>query len=158
MNSRVTILKAVALFGVWLLLAQTFDPFYVGLGLVASIAVARLNSGHARPSGAKIHWVQAALYVPWLFWKVLQSGLHLSYLILHPRLPIDPQLIRYHTKLCKPLGIVTLGNSVTLTPGTITAEVNSNEIVVHAIDPAAADDLTSLRFERRLARVFEVKP
>ena len=49
-----------------------------------------------------------------------------------------------------------LGNSITLTPGTITAEVNSNELVVHAMDDDSADDLTSLRMEQKLLGSFKV--
>ena len=46
-----------------------------------------------------------------------------------------------------------LGNSITLTPGTITAEVNSNELLVHSMDDDSADDLTSLRMEQKLPGV-----
>jgi multicomponent Na+:H+ antiporter subunit E len=148
----------LALFAVWLLLSQSSSPYYLGLGLAASIAVARLNRGEERPRGPRIRWAQAAMYFPWLLWKILQSGIHVSYLILHPRLPISPRLIHYRSKLPKPLGMVTLGNSITLTPGTITAEVNSNELVIHAIDEKSADDLTSLQMERKLLRIFEIKP
>jgi multicomponent Na+:H+ antiporter subunit E len=51
--------------------------------------------------------------------------------------------------------IVLLGNSVTLTPGTITVEINGNAFLVHAIDEAAAKDLTNGRLERKLAWVFQ---
>ena len=50
--------------------------------------------------------------------------------------------------------VVLLGNSLTLTPGTITVEVNSNEIIVHAIDDASGKDLIERRFERRIGQVF----
>jgi multicomponent Na+:H+ antiporter subunit E len=50
---------------------------------------------------------------------------------------------------------VLLANSVTLTPGTITVEVNGNHLLVHAIDEVAAEDLTSGRIERKIAGVFQ---
>jgi multicomponent Na+:H+ antiporter subunit E len=51
---------------------------------------------------------------------------------------------------------VLLGNSITLTPGTITVEASSSELLVHAMDDDSAGDLTSLRMERRIAEAFEV--
>jgi multicomponent Na+:H+ antiporter subunit E len=151
------IYRTLALFAAWLVLSQSTRPFHLGLGLLASFAVARLNSGDRRLLGAKMRYGQAIMYFPWLLLKILQSGIHLSYLILHPRLPIDPKLISYHTKLKEPIGIVALGNSITLTPGTITAEVHSTELIVHAMDEQSADDLTSFRMERKVAGAFEVK-
>ena len=148
--------KTVAFFAVWLLLSQSYTVFHIALGLLVSFGVALLNTRRGDSLLENVRWLRMLAYVPWLLSRVLQSGIHLSYLILHPRLPIDPKLIHYHTDLKDRAGIVLLGNSITLTPGTITAEVNSNELVVHTIDDDAADDLTSLRMEQRIARAFEV--
>ncbi len=81
--------------------------------------------------------------------------LHLTKLILNPSLPIKPTFITYRSHLKHRGAIVLLGNSVTLTPGTITVEVNGNTLLVHAIDEAAAKDLTTGRMERKLAWVFQ---
>ena len=86
-----------------------------------------------------------------------QSGFHLSVLILHPALPIDPKLMRYRTKLRQEAGIVLLGNSITLTPGTITVEVNSQDFVIHAMDDTSGHDVTSRRLEQQIAGLFGEK-
>jgi multicomponent Na+:H+ antiporter subunit E len=148
--------KTLAFFALWLLLSATYNVIYMALGLLVSFGVALLNAGRVTPLSEKIRWLRMLGYLPWLLGRIIQSGIHLSFLILHPRLPIDPKLIRYHTNLQEEAGIVLLGNSITLTPGTITAEVNSNELVVHAMDDASADDLTSLRMEQKIAGVFGV--
>ena len=85
---------------------------------------------------------------------MLLSGRHVAYLILHPRLPIEPALIRYTTGLEDPVAIVILGNSITLTPGTITADVQGNELTIHAMDAAAASGLADM--ERKIAAAFGV--
>ena len=149
--------KTLAFFALWLLLSQSYNAFHMVLGLFVSFGVALLNTERGKSRLENVRWLRVLAYVPWLLSRVLQSGIHLSYLILHPRLPIDPKLIRYHTGLKEQAGIVLLGNSITLTPGTITAEVNSNELVVHAMDDDSADDLTSLRMEQKIARAFEAK-
>jgi multicomponent Na+:H+ antiporter subunit E len=96
-------------------------------------------------------------YFIWLIGRILRSGFHLAYLILHPALPINPTLIRYRTGLQEDAGIVLLANSITLTPGTITVEVNSQELVIHALDDDSAQDVTSLRLERQVAGLFTEK-
>ncbi|MCH7616022.1 MAG: Na+/H+ antiporter subunit E, partial [Nitrospinae bacterium] len=134
-------------------LSESFDLFPVGLGLVAAFGVAWFNTDRSA-SRFTILRLRIVWYFLWLVGRILQSGFHLSVLILHPALPIDPKLIRYRTKLREEAGIVLLGNSITLTPGTITAEVNAQELIVHAMDDASGDDLTSQRLEQKIAKVF----
>ena len=136
------------------MLSESFEPVHLVLGCVVSLAVALLNTPTRRSPFLGFRWSGLLTYAPWLIVRILQSGMHLSFLILNPRLPIDPKLIRYQTKLKHEAGVVLLGNSITLTPGTITADVNSAELVVHAMDDASAGDLTSLRMEGRIATAF----
>ena len=136
------------------MLSASFDWIHLGLGLVLSFAVAWINSGHS-PFVPKFRlWGNILLYVPWLFVKIVQSSLHVSKLILHPALPINPRLIHVETKLRHHAAVVLLGNSITLTPGTITAEVDQNTLIVHAMDDVSAEDVTSENIESRIAEIF----
>jgi multicomponent Na+:H+ antiporter subunit E len=150
------ILKTLGFFLIWLLLSQSFNLFHVGLGLLAAFGVAWLNTDRS-VSRFVILRLRIVWYFLWLLGRILQSGFHLSVLILHPALPIDPKLIRYRTKLRTEASIVLLGNSITLTPGTITVEVDSQDLVVHAMDDKSADDVTSQRIEQQMAGLFGEK-
>jgi len=150
------ILKTLGLFLIWLLLSASFNLFHIGLGLVAAFGVAWFNTDRSTSRSA-IPQLRIVWYFLWLVGRILQSGIHLSVLILHPALPINPKLIRYRTKLREEAGIVLLGNSITLTPGTITAELNSQDLVVHAMDDKSAHDVTSLRLEQQIAGLFGEK-
>ena len=149
-------LKTMGFFLIWLLLSASFNLFHVGLGLVAAFGVAWFNTDRSA-SRFTILRLRIVWYFLWLVGRILQSGFHLSVLILHPALPIDPKLIHYRTKLREEAGIVLLGNSITLTPGTITAELNSQDLVVHAMDDKSAHDVTSLRLEQQIAGLFGEK-
>jgi len=154
-SSQFLILKATALFVLWIMLSASFDWIHLGLGLVLSFTVAWINSGHS-PFVPKFRlWGNILLYLPWLFVKIVKSSLHLSKLILHPALPIDPRLIQVETKLGHHAAVVLLGNSITLTPGTITAEVDRNTLIIHAMDEVSADDVTSKRIESKIAEMFK---
>jgi multicomponent Na+:H+ antiporter subunit E len=133
--------------------SDSLGLFHMGLGLFVAFGVAWFNTDRSTTRSAIPRW-RIVWYFPWLVGRILQSGFHLSILILHPALPIDPKVIRYRTNLREGTGIVLLGNSITLTPGTITVEINSQELVVHTMDDKSADDVTSQRLEQQIARLF----
>ena len=76
-------------------------------------------------------------------------------LILHPSLPIQPRLISVKSKLNHHAAVVLYGNSITLTPGTITAEVERNKLIGHAIDNASREDFESKQMESKIADIFK---
>jgi multicomponent Na+:H+ antiporter subunit E len=131
----------MALFVFWVLLSASFEWIHLGLGLVCSFAVAWVNSGHSPFVPRFRLWLRIILYLPWLFYKIVQSSLQLTKLILHQ--------LRHRA------AIVLLGNSITLTPGTITAEVDRNKLIVHAMDKALAEDITSKQIESKIADIFK---
>ena len=145
----------MALFVFWVLLSASFEWIHLGLGLVCSFAVAWVNSGHSPFVPRFRLWLRILLYLPWLFYKIIQSSLQLTKIILHPALPIAPQLISVETKLRHRAAVVLLGNSITLTPGTITAEVDRNKLVVHAMDKTLAEDIISKQIESKIADIFK---
>jgi multicomponent Na+:H+ antiporter subunit E len=152
MNGRIP--KFAAFFVIWLVLCGSSRLIDLALGVVVALVVAWLNPVDPASAFRNLRWLSILGYLPWLFVRILSSGIHVSRLILDPSLPIAPKLIHYRTELLSDGEIVLLGNSVTLTPGTITVEVNSNELIVHTIDDAASQDLIERRFEQKITHVF----
>ena len=146
-------LKTCAFFLIWLLLSESFNGVHMGMGILVAFGVAWLNTQRSSTRLSIRGW-RMVWYFPWLVGRILQSGFHLSALILHPALPIDPKMIRHQTKLQDDGSIVLLGNSITLTPGTITVELDSQDLIVHAMDDRSADDVTSRRIEQRIDGLF----
>lgn len=153
-SSEFLFFKALALFVFWVLLSASFEWLHLGLGIIFSFAVAWLNSGHSPFVPRFRLWLRILLYLPWLFYKIVQSSVNLSKLILHPALPIDPQMISVETKLNHHAAVVLLGNSITLTPGTITVEVDRNHLIVHAMDKVSKEDVTSKQMESKISDIF----
>ena len=147
----------VILFGFWLLLSGHYDLFHLSLGLICSLLVAFVSydllieniNGHRRITKTR----RFIFYVPWLIYQIVLANLHVAYLILSPR-AIDPRIVRFKTGLKSQLSMVTLGNSITLTPGTITMDIIDGEFYVHALSKKVADDLLGGEMERRVAHVF----
>ncbi|MFH1757459.1 MAG: Na+/H+ antiporter subunit E [Pseudomonadota bacterium] len=98
--------------------------------------------------------MQFFLYLPWLFTEIFLANLHVAYLVLHPRMPIRPQIIRFRTRLESDFALVTLANSIPLTPGTITLDIQDGSFFVHVLSQKGVEDLQRGRMEARVARVF----
>ncbi|MCG6879780.1 MAG: Na+/H+ antiporter subunit E [Deltaproteobacteria bacterium] len=155
------IMTFIALLCLWVILSGRFDLFHLSLGVI-SCALVSIFSGdllfpESRTGGLFRQTVQVINYVPWLLYQVILANLHVLYLVFHPRMMdlIDPQIIRFDSKLKKEISLVTFANSITLTPGTITMYVSvKGAFQVHAIDKASGDPLPG-EMERRIAKAFE---
>ena len=159
MRSRIGFVRTASLlFLLWLLLSGKFETFYVALGLLFSLVIAWHESRLTHAPAFAPPLLRYLWYLPWLLSRIILANLHVARIILHPALPVDPKLCTHRTSLQDEAAVVLLGNSITLTPGTITVEASPRELLVHALDGASADDLTSGRLEQRIGRVFERKP
>lgn len=147
------IISAIALFILWVVLSASYHWAHLLLGAVVAVFIVWISpegSAHTR----RFLWFSALGYLPWLFTRVIKSGLHVSKLILHPAMPIQPELIKHKTELSSNGELVVLGNSITLTPGTITVEVAPGELVVHAIDASSQQDLVKGLLDNKVSRLF----
>ena len=93
-------------------------------------------------------------YFIWLVYEIVQANLQVAYLVLHPKLPIDPGLLRFRTRLQSKVGHILLANSITLTPGTITVDLTDGTYLVHALAPGAAGSLLEAEMQSRLEAIF----
>jgi multicomponent Na+:H+ antiporter subunit E len=98
--------------------------------------------------------VRLALYTPILLWEIAKANVALAYVVLHPRLPIDPRVVEFDAAVWGDMPVTTLANSITLTPGTLTVDVERQHFLVHALIPDAEDDLLEGTLERLVRFVF----
>ncbi len=146
----------------WIVLSGKFDLFHLSLGVISCALVSYFSSDMLFPRSdislgrLIVSWVRFIAYIPWLLYQIVLSNFHLLYLTFHPRMMdvIDPQIIRFKTRLRSDLSQLTFANSITLTPGTITIYVSSDGYFrVHAIDAKSAESLPG-DMEERIAKAF----
>jgi multicomponent Na+:H+ antiporter subunit E len=148
------------LYAFWIFLSGMFDFVHLFLGALAALLVTIMSSTllfspdspSLRP-GAVFGMVR---YLPWLFKEIVVANLQVAYIVLHPRMLdlIDPQLIRFRTRLRRPFSRVTFAQSITLTPGTVTVSVREDEFTVFALTNSAAASLPG-EMEQRVASCLE---
>ncbi|MHC4134628.1 MAG: Na+/H+ antiporter subunit E [Planctomycetota bacterium] len=143
-----------ALFAVWLLWSGYLqNAFLVVLGALSCIFVVilalRMKLVDAEGAPVEIAW-RLLRYAPWLVWQVFLANLHVARRILDPKLPIHPSVIRVKPGQRCDLGRVIYANSITLTPGTVSIDIDENEITVHALTRETASDLETGEMDRRV--------
>jgi multicomponent Na+:H+ antiporter subunit E len=153
------LLRAIAsvflLFAFWVVLSGYFTPFLLASGIGSSIAVvwiARRMNVVDRES-VPLHLVSRAVwYWPWLLKEIAKAAWDVARLVVHPGLPVEPQLVRFRPSQRTHVGLCTHANSITLTPGTITVEVSGEEMLVHALTTAGAEGVLSGVMDRQVTR------
>lgn len=145
----------IVLFLFWLAMSGHYKPFLLiaGLGVAIFATVLAMRMRIDDTETHPIHLFPSALtYWPWLGWEIVKSGWTVTRIVLDPRLPISPTMTRVRASQTTAPGIATYGNSITLTPGTITTEVKGSMLTVHALTRAGAIDLEGGGMDRRVAK------
>lgn len=139
----------------WLLLSGHYVPFIIILGVASSAGVVLLarrmdvidHEGHPIHLGKDALW-----YWPWLVKEIVVSGWQVTRIILDPRLPIEPTLVRFRPGQRTQVGLATHANSITLTPGTVSIDVSEDEFLVHALTREGAEGVRSGDMDARVSR------
>ncbi len=97
-------------------------------------------------------------YLGWLFWNVITANVDVARRILSPRMPIRPQLMVFRTGLQDDVARVLVANSITLTPGTVTIDLDGDSYLVHALHPDTAGAVTSGALQNVVGPIFGEAP
>jgi multicomponent Na+:H+ antiporter subunit E len=141
------------LYAFWLLLSGYFTPFLLLAGAGSALAVVAFNHrmdavGEGQPPRVQL---RALLYWPWLLKEIVKSAWDVTRIIVDPRLPISPTLVRFRPSQKTEVGLVIHANSITLTPGTITVEAEPGEFLVHGLTRGAARGTVDSEMDRRVS-------
>jgi multicomponent Na+:H+ antiporter subunit E len=145
----------------WLVISASLAPADLLLGAVLSAALGAWSAGFlwagAAPRLSRRQWLALIRYLAGYSVQVLRAALHVARLVLDPSLPIHPRMIVCRTGLRSELARVAFAHSVTLTPGTLTVDMDGGNFLVHCLDEASAAWLLNGELERRVAQVFETE-
>jgi multicomponent Na+:H+ antiporter subunit E len=148
-----------------MLLTWSVDVQVVVAGLIVSLVVSILfyeilpKEYGVFVSPVRVFWF--SVYVPVFFYYVIKANFDVVYRALHPKMPINPGIVKIKTNLKTEAGITALANSITLTPGTLTVDLTDDGFLyIHWInvksdDIEEATKFIAQRFEWFLTKIFE---
>ncbi|MFW0861547.1 MAG: Na+/H+ antiporter subunit E [Dethiobacter sp.] len=153
---------AGVLFLFWILITGRFHWQHLLVGAACSYAITLFNYD------LLLKPAERSLYHKKTFWKwfvyfcvlvvaIFKSNWDVAKIVLNPKMDISPGFIKYRARVRKPLNRVILANSITLTPGTLTVELEGDIYVVHALTRGNAEDVSEWGMIDRLVEIEEVE-
>ncbi len=154
----------IALFLLWIVLTSTVFWQELLAGLVFSIIIAAISYSMFNEKGlgnlSPRRVLYAMAYIPFFLWEVIKANFDVAYRVVHPDMPIRPGIVEIRTEMKSDIGKLGLANSITLTPGTLTMDVDGDRMFIHWInveteDVEEASMIIGRKFERYLKGIFE---
>ena len=157
------ILTASALFIVWMLFTGSVRPFSLLAGAAGSVFIAALTYDVfiARDQANLRYFIpnpiQLIIYLGVLVSALLHSSIRMLRAVMDGE--VSPRIVHFRTRLRSDLARMVLANSITLTPGTITLDLNDDHLTVHWLfcnttHMRSAGETVKGRLEQFLARVW----
>ncbi len=162
---------SLILFIFWLGLTASLQPQELIVGAIISIIAAffstevLLGRGMSWGEGFPPSFrgvIFTLYYFPIYLWYEIKAHFQVISIILHPRLPIKPGIVRVPTELDSNYRITGLANSITMTPGTLTVDIDEDEallyvhwIEIESTEPHKIREALAVPFEKYLRRLHE---
>jgi len=115
----------------------------IATAAIVSVTLSRVSIDDVEPGIPRtpMRLLRGVIYVPVLLFEIVKANIEVARVILDPRLPIEPTMNRMRVIVGSGLPLMTLANSITLTPGTLTVRARDSDLYVHSLIPSARDGL-----------------
>lgn len=151
---------------IWSFLTWPLDYQHIIVGIFVCGFVAFVTGDmftkrpHVFKSVSRYLWF--LYYIPLFIWECIKANLDVAYRVIHPGLPINPGIVKVKTTLKSDTALTFLANSITLTPGTMSVDIDQEKgiLYIHWIDVKDKDmqkatEIIVKNFEDVLRRIFE---
>lgn len=151
---------AIALAALWFALSGETSPMFLMLGAISVLAAlwlaARLRI-IGRDASPYHRTAQLLVYLVGLLVQIVAANFAVIARILGPRHAIDPVMVKVDTRAKTDLGRALFANSITLTPGTVTVDIEGDKLLVHALVRESSPVSSFAPVDRAAARAADGK-
>lgn len=152
--------QSVLIFVVWLMLNNSISPGHILLGLVLALLIPYLTAPLRIPQPDIARPLKLLPYILLVMKDVVVANLQVALLVLGPTKNIKPGFIAVPLDIRQDLPVTMLASTVTMTPGTVSAEISQNNeyLYVHVLhlpeDPQKVIDYIKNQYEVRIKEIF----
>ena len=151
---------SIMLLIVWLMLNTTVSLGHIILGSVLALIIPLLCAPLRVPQPKMKKPFKALVYIFVVLKDIIVANFEVAFLVVGPMHKIKPGLLAVPLELDDTLPITVLASTVTMTPGTVSAEVSKDKkwLYVHVLDMPDNEqeviDLIKQRYESRVKEIF----
>ena len=150
------VLMGILLIAAWLLWSGFFKPLLLMLGAFSCALVLLITH--------RMHLFDTDVFAlrftsrlfrfwGWLGREVVRSSLQVTRAVLSRDMKISPTVAEFDSSCDNSVDLVILGNSITLTPGTLTLSIDGRHFTVHALNEQGARDILTGEMDRRVSQL-----
>ena len=141
----------------WILLSGYFQPLLLSFGVISTLIVVyvlhRMNKMDNQPKSLGTGY-RSLYYFAWLIGQIVQSSIHVTKLIWGAPKNVNPSLEKVSMKNLPKDKQVLYANSITLTPGTLSVDLNEEEVTVHALQKKSINQLKKGSMESKITSLW----
>lgn len=148
---------AVLLSVFWLLLSGYIQPLLLSFGVVSVFIVLVVLKRMDKVDNEPFHvgtGLNISRYFVWLIREMLRSSVHVTKLIWSSSHKLSPAIAKISAHKITPDNQVLYANSITLTPGTLSVDLEDDEVTVHALQKSSLDELTLGSMEQKITGIW----
>jgi multicomponent Na+:H+ antiporter subunit E len=148
------------LFLFWVAVSGTLKWPQLVVGMAAAIFITYFNRSLLITAAERppVH-LKSILWLGGYFFKLLIdiviANFQVAWLVLHPRMPVEPNLVELKVDIDRVASRVLLGNSITLTPGTLTILADEKDFLVHALTYKSGENIKKWPLIDRIRQMEE---
>ena len=140
----------------WLLWSGLFKPLLLALGAlscVLTLYLVRRMGYFDNDTFAFRYNLRLLGFWGWLGREIVKSSLEVAGVVLRRKVDPHPRIVTLDATDLDPVDQALLGNSITLTPGTLTLDVHEGRLLVHAMTAEGAAALQQGEMQRRVTEL-----
>lgn len=140
----------------WLLMSGHYGPLLLSLGIISVLLVLYLTRRMDSFDQDSFEFKIQKGYFPywsWLAKEIFKANIDVAKVVLSPKMKLSPRLLRVPATQKSELGVVVFANSITLTPGTVSVDIEGDDIIVHALNQELADGLSMGDMDARVTKL-----
>ncbi len=151
---RFAFILTLAMVAAWLTLSGYFIPMILTFGVISIAIVVWMCRRMGILDGETVPYLsilQTLSYFVWLFVEIVKANMQVVKAVLSPDLEVSPTLVKIPLNTDVDIAETMFANSITLTPGTVSVDMQPDYILVHALleEMSAPEDFTEM--EKRAA-------
>lgn len=147
----------------WIVMSGFLTAIHLSLGVLSVASVMYVNYklkvhrffDDDMDDLSELRFGRAFIYFFWMFYQIIVAGFHVLIVISRPKMPIETTIIQFKADLPSAHAKMILGNSISLTPGTLTIDIEGDLFTVHALDTKSYEAITSDIMPRQVLKLFE---